>query len=112
MTKPLPPTLRERNRYLVFKVNAEKPLSQKEVAQAVYATATRFLGELGASKVSLRFIEFDEKKQRGILKCNHKSVDEIRATLCVLTQAGGKKLAAQTLGVSGTLKKAREKWMN
>jgi len=110
MTKPLPPTLRERNRYMVFALECEKPVKSKDVSQAIYTTATRFLGELGASKVSLRFIEYDEKKKLGIIKVNHKSVDEARAVLVVLKEIAGAKVAAQTLGVSGTIKKAREKW--
>jgi ribonuclease P/MRP protein subunit POP5 len=111
MTKPLSPTLRERNRYLVFALACESPQKQKEVAQSVYSAATRLLGELGASKASLHFIEWNEQKQRGILKCNHKSVPEARAALTVLTEVAGKKAAARTLGLSGTLKKTREKWM-
>jgi ribonuclease P/MRP protein subunit POP5 len=111
MTKPLLPSLRERNRYLVFELACSGAPAAKDVSQAIYSAATRLLGEVGASKISLKFVEYDETKKHGIIKVNHKSTSEARAALAVLTEAGGAKAAARTVGVSGTLKKAREKWV-
>ncbi|MFC2154244.1 Rpp14/Pop5 family protein [Candidatus Altiarchaeota archaeon] len=106
--KPLPPTLRERNRYLSFKVEGGKPFKDEDVGKAVWFNCLRILGEAGLSGTGLRVIEFDAKKQMGILKVNHKSVDKTRASLALIKEVDREPAAFHTIRVSGTVKKARE----
>jgi ribonuclease P/MRP protein subunit POP5 len=107
---PLPPSKRERNRYLVYALRSEKPVKGEDIGRAIWKTALDFLGELGVSKSSLRVVDFDEKKQKGIIKVNHNSVEEARMTLALVKEVNKHKVALNVLGVSGILKKARGKW--
>jgi ribonuclease P/MRP protein subunit POP5 len=107
----IPATLRERNRYIAFEIVCDSQVSRGEVVKAVWGSLLRFLGELGASKTSLWVMDWDEEKQQGILKVNHTSLDEVRAALTLMTEASGKSIIFRTLGVSGSVKKTKEKYL-
>ncbi|ODS39161.1 MAG: hypothetical protein A7316_06280 [Candidatus Altiarchaeales archaeon WOR_SM1_86-2] len=111
MPKPLPPTLRERNRYVVFEIISENNgFSKGDVSKVIQNASLRFLGELGVSKMSLWLIEWNGETRKGILKVNHKSVDEMRASIALIREINGKRAIFHVLGVSGTIKRAREKY--
>lgn len=112
MPQMIPATLRERNRYIAFELVCESPVSRSEVVKAVWGTLLRFVGELGASKTALWVMDWDEEKKQGILKVNHSSLDEVRVALVLMTEASGKPVIFRTLGVSGTVKKTKEKFLS
>jgi ribonuclease P/MRP protein subunit POP5 len=107
----IPPTLRERNRYIAFELVCDSPIGRGEVVKATWNVLLRFLGELGASKTSLWVMDWNEEKKQGILKVNHLSVDEVRAALVLMNDLGGKPVVFRTLGVSGSVKKTKEKYL-
>jgi len=109
MAKLLKPTLRERNRYLVFHALSEANFDRKPLVDAIWGSLIRLHGELGAAKTSLWVMDWDEKKNKGILKVNHQSLKAIRAAVALVTEVDGKKASVNVTYVSGTLKKAREK---
>lgn len=111
MSKPLLPTLRERNRYIAFELISDSRFKREEVVKAVWNTVLRFLGESGASKTSLWLMDWSEEKQSGILKVNHNSVDEVRAALALLKDINKVNCIPHVFGVSGTVKKTREKYL-
>ena len=102
--KPLSPTLRERKRYLAFEVISEKSLDQKSISKAIMQNTQEFIGTLGASKAGLKFMKFND--QRGLIKVTHRNLDKLRASLSIISQIEGQDVIVQTLGASGTLKKA------
>jgi ribonuclease P/MRP protein subunit POP5 len=108
MPKILPPTLRERNRYMTFEVKSQQPLDRKEVVNDVWNSLTRLHGEMGASKTSLWVMDWNSEKNRGILKVNHKAIDIIRSSLAMIKDVNKKPAIFHVLHTSGTLKKARE----
>ena len=109
--KPLKPTLRERNRYIAFEVVCDRKCSRDEVVRTVWNTATRFLGEIKTSELSLWVMDWKDDKQKGILKVNHKSIRDIRVGVTMLDKIENSKASINILGVSGTLKKARENYL-
>ncbi len=108
MLKPLPSTLRERSRYIVLELNGEGSYSKKEMSAVLWNTTLQFLGELGASKLNLWVIDWDRKKNRGIVKVTSSSLDDMVASIALIKDVNGKRVIPQVLKVSGTLKKARE----
>lgn len=108
---PLPPAKRERNRYLVYEAHAASPVSGEDIGKAIWASALSFLGELGVSRSGLRVVDFDEKKQKGIIKVNHTSVEEARVVLALVKEVNKKPVALRVVGVSGIIKKAKGKWL-
>jgi ribonuclease P/MRP protein subunit POP5 len=109
MPKILKPTLRERNRYLLFEVLSDGTFDRKPVVDAVWASLLRLHGELGASKTSLWVMDWEKEKKKGILKVNHKSIDTLRSSAALVKEVGGKKATINVTRVAGTLKAARER---
>jgi len=102
--------LRERKRYLVFEVVAEHALNHNEVRKAVNSVLLQFLGELGFAKAGVMILE-DWKGRKGIMKVNHKHVDNVKAGLALIKNIGTESVIVRTVGVSGILKKARSKFL-
>lgn len=105
---PLPPSKRDRNRYMLFEAISEGRFNKAGVSQAIWASALQFLGELGASKLNLKLVEWDEGDQVGILKVDHRGVDGARAALALITEIEKNKLIFHVLKVSGILRKSRK----
>jgi len=105
------PTLKERNRYMAFESISSAKFSRNDVVKALWDSALRFLGELGAGKTSLWMMDWDEEKQKGILKANHKSADSVRTALALVNSINGQRVILNVLGISGTIKKTREKYI-
>jgi len=111
MPKQLLPSLRERNRYIAFEIITDSDLSRDEVVKAIWISVLKFLGELNASRTSLWVMSWNDEKKNGILKVSHKSVDEVKAALTLVKEINGKRVIFHILGVSGTVKKTRERYL-
>lgn len=109
--KPLPPSLREKNRYVVYQVSSEEALGCEDVQRAIYDTSIRFMGELQIAASGLLMMP-EWKHQRGVIKVNHQYVDEVKASFLFIQEIKGRKVAVESVGVSGVLKKAKMKFMN
>jgi ribonuclease P/MRP protein subunit POP5 len=106
--KILKPTLREKNRYITFRVISEvgEEFTYSDLESAIWNIMLDFLGEEGVSKTSVWLLKerWDPKRQIGILRCNHKSVQEIIATLGLINRLGDNRITFKILKVSGTIK--------
>src|SRR3989344_2213249 len=88
--KPLLPSMRERQRYLVYEVLSESPL-QGRVIQEALLEGLQLLDQAG---------------QRGILRTNSKEISNVKAGLSLVKHINQQKVAVRTLGVSGLHNKA------
>lgn len=107
MTKPLKPSLRERNRYMTFTVTGDIQPNRKQIVDGIWASLLKMYGEVGASQTSMWVMDWEQTKNSGILKVNHKSVEMLRASMTLLKELNGKKIKTDVSRVCGTLKKAR-----
>lgn len=100
------PTLRERKRYIKFKVISEEPIVYEDLEQAILNTFLDFYGENGFSKLSLWVFKnlWDGKNQTGVIKCNNKSVLQVVAGLGLISRLGDTRVIFKILKVSGTIK--------
>ncbi len=112
MLKPIPSTMRERNRYIAFELISGHRFCREDVTKAVWRSSLRFLGERGVSETSLWMMEWDKEKQRGILKVNNRCVDDVRAALALMKEINKIRVIPYVFGVSGTVKKTREKYLS
>jgi RNase P/RNase MRP subunit POP5 len=104
--KPLLPSLREKKRYVVFDVKTSD-FDTKEVEKLIVDNALKFMGEFGISKAGFMILSDSWNDKKGIIKINPKYVDEIKMVLGLIKG----KIIVNTLGVSGTLKKAKQKFI-
>jgi ribonuclease P/MRP protein subunit POP5 len=111
--KTLKPTLREKERYVAFQVISEEgeEFNYSDLEAAIWNTMLDFLGEEGVSKTSVWLMKdcWDPKTQKGILRCNNKSVQEVIASLGLIDRLGDNRITFKILRVSGTIKSIREK---
>lgn len=113
--KPIIPSLREKKRYLVFEViSREKISNPKVVEQAILNYSQLFMGQLQAAKAGILVLsnKFDIKLQRGIIKVGHKYVDSLKSALVFANKIDGKEAIISSLGVSGILRKAENRFLN
>lgn len=104
--KILSPTLRERERYISFKLISDEPITYSDLESAIWNQLLDFYGEYGVSKTSMWLIKnlWDEKNQSGVIRCNNKSVLQVIAGLGLIPRLGDTRIIFKILKVSGTLK--------
>ncbi len=111
--KFLPPILRLPKRYIVFEIFSEKQVEYGEVSAVVWKSMMEFLGELYTSEARIWFVKnlYNQDKQRGIIKCSHNCVEQVRAALSLVTVIGEAKAVIKVMGVTGTIKSANTKYL-
>ncbi len=104
----LKPSLRQKKRYVVFEIVADKQFSVLEVNEEIDKVIKDFFGQLGLSKASPLFLKekFNQEKQRFVVKINHKHVDELKAALTLSKSIKNTPVIVKSIITSGSLKKA------
>jgi len=108
------PTLKEKKRYLAFEIISKNKINDfRAVSEQINAKTLELIGQLGAAKAGLIVLQdcWNPESQRGIIRVGHKQVDEIRAALTLITKIDGKEVIVKSVGSSGILKKAKEKYL-
>lgn len=103
------PVRRTRRRYLSFQVSSDQRHSEQEVADAIQKGVLRLYGVHGLSQIEPVLIEFDEEAQMGILRCSHRQLRKMRASLAYITSIGCHSASIHTAMVSGTIKALRSR---
>jgi len=94
-----------KKRYILFRlISEENQLTKNKVRKAIYGCSQHLFGIFGLSQANLDFLEYDEEKKLGILRCSNKSLDNIRASLAFIQQLEGERVSLHVLRVSGTIK--------
>lgn len=106
--KPYPPTLKEKNRYMLFKIHSKKKFTRDEVIRAIWRNTLQNLGSFNTSRSSLWIMDYDTEHQKGILRTNNKKQLEVKTSLTLLKEIKGEKAFISVGKVSGTLRKIRE----
>jgi len=101
----LPPSIRENQRYLRFKIHSEKEAEIGEVVDAIWDSAISFLGSKEASRANLWIIgnRFDRERQEGVLRVNSSMEDDFRVALTLLESIGSENAFVEVTDVSGTI---------
>jgi|YelNatPaOPRAMG01_1025707.scaffolds.fasta_scaffold04323_16 ribonuclease P/MRP protein subunit POP5 len=107
--KILPPTLREKKRYILFQVISEEPIVYEDLEQAIWNQFLDTFGELGVSRLDMRIIRnlYRPENQTCVISCNHASVQQVIAGLGLLSRLGDSRIIIKILKVSGTIKGLR-----
>lgn len=106
--KPLSPALRQKKRYLVFEAISEEKKDFELVNKLIIEQCSRFLGEIGMAQAGILILQDKFKEKKGIIKVNHKHVHDLKAALALIKNED---MIFRSVGVSGILKKAENKFM-
>ena len=106
--KILPPTLRERKRYIAFQVipETEEDFAYSDLEAGIWNTMLDFLGEDGVAKTSMWLLKdtWNPKTRIGVIKCNYKSTEAIITSLGLIDRLGDNRICFKILGISGTVR--------
>lgn len=111
--KPLPPTMREKKRYLAFEIISEKDAypdfksSSKYMLDSIFS----FMGESSASRAGIWMLPDKFKDGKGIIRVNNKYVNELKVALSHIQKIDNTEVIVRSLGVSGILKKAMSRYV-
>lgn len=103
---------RIRRRYLALKIVSEQPINKSDLLNSVWNKVHQLYGEYGASQVSLSLIEHNPEGNYAIIRCSHKAVEMVRASIATITKINEKTVTIHIVGVSGTLKSLRKKFLS
>lgn len=103
--------LSPRKRYFVFEIVSQEEFTFNDVKNALIANCRRCLGEFGCAKANILIIKEAYLKKRGILRTNHTALNDIKAVLQNISQINGKQARFKIIGISGILKKAKNKFL-
>ncbi|WP_413828564.1 Rpp14/Pop5 family protein [Methanobrevibacter sp. UBA46] len=116
--KVLPPTLRKNKRYLTLDIKSEVKHNKDDFVLAIWDSCIRFWGEQETSNFDLWLMKlfYDDESDdfyhyRAVLKCQRGYEEEVRAALALLTRYNNKKINITTIGLSGTIKSAVDKYI-
>jgi ribonuclease P/MRP protein subunit POP5 len=112
--KPVLPSLREKKRYLVFEIISEHKIDNVESIEiTILNQCNKYLGEMGMAKAGLLFLKdkFNKTNQKGIIRVNNKMLDNLKSSLCFIKNIGKEEVIIKSVGVSGILKKAQDKFI-
>jgi ribonuclease P/MRP protein subunit POP5 len=109
--KTLNPSLREKKRYIVFEIISEKQFNADDAKYSIIGACKHFLGEFGSAKANIYFVKTEYKDNKGIIRVANKMTNDVIAALVLVTDIKGTPVIFHTLGISGILKKAKNKFL-
>lgn len=92
-------------RYIAFKVKGK--VAEWDLRRAL-AELSR---EVRAKGPRPRLVLFDVGSGKGLLRCGHMQVEALVDRLARIREVGGGKVKLETLGVSGTIRAAKRKFL-
>ena len=106
--KPILPSLREKKRYLAYKIISKVNHDPKDITKAIKKAVKAFIGTLGSSKAGILHLEdkYDSKDKTGIIRVNNKYVTHLRSSLLFI-ELDNVNTIFQSLNTSGILKKLK-----
>ncbi len=111
---PLPPHLRENQRYIVFEIISKSKFTKKDIINHIWKKMIRLFGDVGSAEfnVWIPLNLLDENTKKGVIKTNSTSVEKIRLALASINEINGNRVIFKIHGVSGTIKSAKNKYLN
>lgn len=114
--KILPPTLREKKRYIGLKMYSQNRLAKDEIFNIIWNSVINVYGEIEASKINPWIVESKEVKndkrfqQNIIIKCQRGYEEELITAINTIFRQRETRICVHTIGTSGTIKALNKKY--
>ncbi|MFT4344035.1 MAG: Rpp14/Pop5 family protein [Candidatus Woesearchaeota archaeon] len=109
--KPLRPSMKEKKRYIVVRIASEKSIDPDDFVHVVDEACKKFLGILYYGKAGILVLKNQTTSIYSIIRVNHLYVPHVTVALQLIKEIKGIPVSCDVIGVSGILKKAREKFI-
>lgn len=100
---------RVKQRYLALKIESVESFEEEDVKDAVWSAVIQLFGEYGASQVGLFLVQYDRQRKEAVLRCSHKALPMVHASIASVTKIRDKPVAMYVLRISGTLRALKKK---
>ena len=100
---------RVKQRYLALKIESVESFEEDDIKDAVWNAVTQLFGEYGASQAGLFLIQYDRERKEAVLRCSHKALPMVQASIASVTLMKDKPVVMHVLRVSGTLRALKKK---
>lgn len=112
--KILPASMRPKKRYIVFEIISESPVAYKDFNVSAWGAFLTFLGADTSADAKIWLITnlYDSKGQKGVIRCSSAHVEKVRSAMSLITVVGESRSIVRVIGVTGTIKSAKSKYMD
>jgi len=100
---------RVKQRYLALKIESAESFEEEDVRDVVWNAVIQLFGEYGASQAGLFLVQYDKQKKEAVLRCSHKALPMVQASIASVTKIRDKPVAMHVLRISGTLRALKKK---
>ena len=107
--KTLLPSLKEKKRYLAFEVISKSKTTYTDTAKAIWNSVLSFAGTSGAARMGINIMTYNN--QKGLIRVAHTSLEELKASLTLITTINNEPAIVRSLGASGILAKAKKNYL-
>ena len=106
--------MRERKRFMAFEVLSAQPVKGYDTAyRAIERSLLRFSGIIGLAGAGLKTLPgyWNQERQRGLIRVSHQFTSQLKAAIALARKIDNQDVIIRSLGTSGILKKANEKYI-
>ena len=108
--KVLLPTLKERQRYVVYRVLSKDGLRDfGGIHNNIILQCNMLLGIFDGGKAGVMGAKYNAEKFTGVIRVNNKYVDKLKVCLGLIKKANNQEVTIDCINVSGMLNKATDK---
>ncbi|MFA5141745.1 MAG: Rpp14/Pop5 family protein [Candidatus Woesearchaeota archaeon] len=104
------PSLREKKRYLVFRVLSKSKIqSQNNLLSQLKLEISSYFGQLGMSLAGIQLMKelYNPETQSGIIRVSNRFVNQLKTSLMLITQLNESEVIVKSVNVSGMINKAK-----
>ena len=105
--KPLSKSLRQANRYILFRITCDDTITFSDLDTYLYLALSEWIGKFRMGKFDIQLVKDSVQDDCAIIATNAKGLAEVRSALELTYLLGEKKVSLQTIKSSGTLKKLK-----
>lgn len=112
--KTLPSSLREKERYILFRIESTETFSLGDVVDQLWKDMVSYLGEKTVAAVNPWVMGdlFSKRQQVGGIRVNKDHVEDVRTAIALVDHINGEDVCIHVIGVSGTMQSARDKYLD
>ena len=100
---------RVKHRYLAIQIDSSYSFHPRDIIDQIWNSIHKLYGEYGASKISLRLIDNNQKNSLLIIRIDLLSLNLVRSSIATITSINNKQVSLLVISISGTIKALKKK---
>lgn len=109
--KALKPSQREKKRYVVYEISGMESENMFSIQNKLVTRLNEMLGIYDSATAGIQPLKYNQEIRRGLIRVNNKMVDKIKGCFPLITKLDKEEISLKSVGVSGSMKKAKEKYL-